>query len=253
MPFDSAPSRHTSVRNDCLICPVQSCLGRSGGDAGDGWSATLAPRHAVIPGAPALFAAGDRLRSIYSVRAGCLKTYTVDSAGNEHIRGFHLPGDIIGLDAIHGGRCRSTVAAVVPSQVCVAPLAELGRALVASPQLAQRLTEAASRELALALAIGGAFIAEQRMAAFLMHMKGRLDSRDGLLRLPMPQRDIGSYLRLATETVCRTLKQFVRDGLIVQEPRGLRIVDRKRLAALGEPVGLDGGLRDSAHGLSLAA
>jgi CRP/FNR family transcriptional regulator len=253
MPFDSAPSRHASVRNDCLICPVQSCLGRQGGAASEGWSATLAPRHAVIPGAPALFAAGDRLRSIYSVRAGCLKTYTVDAAGNEHIRGFHLPGDMIGLDALYGGRCRSTVAAVVPSQVCIAPLAELGRALAASPPLAQQFTEQASRELAQALAVGGSFTAEQRLAAFLLHMEGRLGLRDGLLRLPMPQRDIGSYLRLATETVCRTLKQFVRDGLITQETRGLCIVDRKRLAALGAPVGLDSGSCESAIGLSLAA
>jgi CRP/FNR family transcriptional regulator len=221
---------------DCLLCPVQSCFARGPRAETTAWSAILAPRLSVIPGAPPLFAVGDKLDSLYTVRAGCIKTYTVDSSGGEHIRGFHLPGDLIGLDALDYGRCRSSAVAVVPSQVCVAPLSAVRKLLSAQPSLAQRLTERTSRELALALALCGGFSAEQRLAAFLIHMERRLYSGNSLLRLPMPQRDIGNYLRLATETVCRTLKQFVSRGWVQQDHFGLRLDGYKAIAALAEPI-----------------
>ncbi|MBL6750087.1 MAG: helix-turn-helix domain-containing protein [Nevskia sp.] len=247
MPFDSAPAAaHVNV--DCLLCPVKSCLGRQAGDVNAGaWAAMLAPRVAVMPGAPPLFNAGSRLQSLYSVRAGCIKTYTVDAEGTERIRGFYLPGDLIGLDVLGRGVWQSSAAAVEPSQVCVAPVAALRSVVTGQPALAQRLMEQTSRELAQALALSGDFTAEQRLAAFLLQMEQRLHSREGLLRLPMPQRDIGNYLRLATETVCRTLKAFAAKGWVRHESKGLRLVAPHKLRELAEPVGF------CAEPLSLAA
>jgi CRP/FNR family transcriptional regulator len=219
------------------MCPVRSCLARQGGDAEvQAWADLLAPRMALMPDAAPLFRAGTGLQSLYAVRGGCIKTYTVDAEGNERIRGFHLPGDIIGLDALGSLRFHSSAAAVTPSQVCVAPVAGLRRVLVQQPQLAQRLMDQASRELSMAMALSGDFNAEQRLAAFLLNMEQRLQAREGLLRLPMPQRDIGNYLRLATETVCRTLKGFERKGWMAYENRGLRIKARAALQTLAEPL-----------------
>ena len=243
MPFDVTPeiSTHTTRQHtDCLVCPVQGCLGRSNGESFSGWTDTLGPRQAVMPGSAPLFRAGERPMAIYSVRGGCLKTATVDADGNEHIRGFYLPGDIIGLDALGMSRHLSTATAVIPSQVCVAPLHELRRSLDRDPMLAQRLLERSGQQLAMALAISGNFTAEQRIAAFLIYMQQRLPTPSGALRLPMPQRDIGSYLRLATETVCRTLKGFAQKGWVATgNDRALRIIARDRLLELAEPVGLD--------------
>lgn len=237
MPYDASPARPTATQ-DCLLCPVTNCLARGHDAATAAWSALLGPRATLMPGAPPLLSAGDRLQSVYSVRAGCIKTYTIDAEGNERIRGFHLPGDLIGLDALDGGYSRSTAAAVVPSQVCVAPLADLRRLIAAEPSIAQRMLEATSRELAIALAIGGGFTAEQRLAAFLLHMEQRLGARGGLLHLPMPQRDIGNYLRLATETVCRTLKHFAELGWISHKGRSLSLNGHHGLQELAEPIGI---------------
>ena len=61
---------------------------------------------------------------------------------------------------------------------------------------------------------------------------------DGSLRLPMAQRDIGNYLRLANETVCRTLKRFEQKGWIVTGTRGLKLVDDAALRVAAAAVGI---------------
>jgi len=230
-----------TLKTDCILCPVRSCLvHRDGGDPAHAWSEMLAPRQALMPGDRALQRAGDRLQALHSVRGGCVKTFTIDAAGQERIRGFYFPGDIIGLDALAGGVSLSTAVAVVPSQVCVAPLDDLQALMVQMPVIAQRLMQQTSRELAMALALAGEYSAEQRLAAFLLHLRGRIGlGINGTLRLPMAQRDIGNYLRLANETVCRTLKRFEQKGWIVQGDRGLRLVDDAALQAAAAPVGLD--------------
>ena len=48
-----------------------------------------------------LFLTGDRFEAIYAVKNGAFKTYTLDDDGREHVLGFHLPGELIGLDGIH--------------------------------------------------------------------------------------------------------------------------------------------------------
>lgn len=229
------------LKTDCLLCPVRSCLvHRDGGDQAQAWSDMLAPRQALMPGDGALQRAGDRLGALYSVRGGCAKTYTVDSSGNERIRGFYFPGDLIGLDALGGGVCLSTAVAVVPSQVCVAPIADLQGLMSRMPIVAVRIMQQVSRELALSLAIAGEYTAEQRLAAFLLHLRSRIGvGINGSLRLPMAQRDVGNYLRLANETVCRTLKRFEQKDWIASTERGLKLLDEPALRAAAAPVGLD--------------
>ena len=48
----------------------------------------------------AIFRSGDRFNAIYAVREGAVKTRLVDLEGRELVLGFHLPGELIGLDAI---------------------------------------------------------------------------------------------------------------------------------------------------------
>ena len=47
-----------------------------------------------------LFKAGDTLTSIYAIRSGTIKSYTISETGEEQITSFHLPGDLVGFDAI---------------------------------------------------------------------------------------------------------------------------------------------------------
>lgn len=238
MPFDAAPHAQTlRTRNDCLVCPVQNCLARDA-SVSAAWNSVLQPCISVMPGAGALFETGDPVDAVYSVRAGCIKTFTVDADGREHVRGFFLPGDLVALDALGSRGMPATAVAVTPTQMCVAPVVALRKVMRENGTVAQMMLDQASRDLALALAINGDFTADERVAAFLLHLAKRLDSRDGIVRLPMTRRDIGSYLRLATETVCRVLTRFEQKGWLASQDKRIQIIDRAALQAVAAPVGL---------------
>lgn len=244
MAFDTpAASR---CKPNCAMCPAGNrCFtaGVSGTELA-AWNELVQTYVPLFPGNGALFVSGDSADNLYLVRAGCIKTYTVDEDGNERIRGFHLPGDLIGLDALSRKHHPCTAAAVEPSQVCVIPRVRIAAELLRSPQLMQRLLERTSRELSAALSLSGDFTAEQRVAAFVLSMQERLAPGGGKLRLPMTRRDIGNYLRLATETVCRVITRLEQQGVLESRDRALSIRDAGRLGSLAEPVGLCGSRAD---------
>lgn len=45
-----------------------------------------------------LFRQGDPFGSVFAVRSGALKTFSITDAGEEQITGFHLPSELVGLD-----------------------------------------------------------------------------------------------------------------------------------------------------------
>ena len=55
-----------------------------------------------------LFKAGDELKSLYAIRSGTIKSYTITEQGDEQITGFHLAGDLVGFDAIGSGHHRAS-------------------------------------------------------------------------------------------------------------------------------------------------
>jgi CRP/FNR family transcriptional regulator len=213
MPFDTRPSPAASP--DTLDALWTSA-----------WSGLMS-----LPAGKSLLEPGARAQAIYQVRAGCLKSYTIDVDGTERVRAFYFPGDVIGFDALGADRYPAHVAAVTASQVCRLPVTELRALLIRAPELTQNLLERMSRDLAVALALSGDYSAEQRVAAFLVAMGERLGG-GGSVRLPMARRDIASYLRLATETVCRVLGRLEQSGRIVNENKTVRMVDTARLRFL---------------------
>ena len=68
-----------------------------------------------------LFKAGDTLNSIYAIRSGTIKTYTISEAGEEQITSFHLPGDLVGFDAITNMQHPSFAQALETAMVCEIP------------------------------------------------------------------------------------------------------------------------------------
>ena len=201
-----------------------------------------------------VFWAGDEFKYLYAVKSGCIKTFTVDPDGNEHVRGFYLPGDLVGVDAIYAGRHPSNATAVVPSNLCALPYNQLTRAAGNKPELQMRLMRHISQDLSTALSLGGDFTADQRLAAFFLHLQERELQRrmvtSDRIDLVMSRRDIASYLRLAPETVSRIIKRFTNAGWIQSKPRALFILDHTAMTQLAEPVGI---LNHPATSLAAAA
>jgi CRP/FNR family transcriptional regulator len=77
--------------------------------------------------------------------------------------------------------------------------------------------------------------AEERVAEFLVGLSRRLFARQGSLnqvRLSMSRLDIGNYLGLSEETVCRIFSRFQKDGLIRIDRKEVTLHDVSRLGAL---------------------
>lgn len=184
----------------------------------------------------ALFRAGERLEQLFVVRSGTVRTTKAGADGEEQVIGFHLPGELVGLEAISDDVHHCDAIALERTSVCAVPFDHLQQIASRIPSLQRQFHRLISRELVqdqqhlLAL---GRRTARQRVALFLYSLAERLESAgfDGTeLRLSMSREDIANYLGLALETVSRLLTKLAEEGLIEVERRRVRIDDRRALA-----------------------
>jgi CRP/FNR family transcriptional regulator len=188
-----------------------------------------------VPRGASLYHNGDRFDTLYAVRSGAFKTVGVSRHGDEKITGFHLPGELLGLDAISNQRHGYSAVALEDSEVCALPFAPLERMAMSMPalqhQLLRLISGDISRDHGLMLLLGS-MTAEQRLAAFLLSLSRRhqrLGFSASRFILRMTREEIGNYLGLTLETVSRLLSRFRREGLIAVRQREVEIRQPDRL------------------------
>ena len=224
--------RATACSSCCLKSVCLPCdLGRPELDRFD----EIAVAKRRVPRGASLYHNGDRFDSLYAVRSGAFKTVGFSRHGDEKITGFHLPGELLGLDAISNQRYGYSAVALEDSEVCVLPFAPLERMAMSMPALQHRLLRLISgdisRDHGLMLLLGS-MTAEQRLAAFLLSLSRRhqrLGFSATRFVLRMTREDIGSYLGLTLETVSRLLSRFQREGLVAVHQRDVEIRQPDRL------------------------
>ena len=173
------------------------------------------------------------------MRAGTVKTYVVDRDGREHVLGFHLPGEVIGLNAIDGEHYPCNAIALDTVMLCRFSFPKIAVLASQLPGLQQHLFRLLSRDIGRAALLAGDWTADQRMAAFLIGLSRRLSERGyspNRFQLSMARTDIANYLRLAPETVSRVLRRFQEEGLLRVERRELELTGREAIEALAAPV-----------------
>jgi CRP/FNR family transcriptional regulator len=182
-----------------------------------------------------LFRAGDEFRSVASVRTGCFKSYVIDHEGQEQVLGFHLPGEIIGLDAIHSCKHVANVVALDTSAVCGLTFDTVTGMARHMPELQNELFRVMSQRISELETIAGDLSADERIAMFLLSLSERFSRRgysDKEFILAMSRRDIASYLRLATETVSRVLARFQKAGVVKVDRKQVQILDIQELKVI---------------------
>lgn len=186
-----------------------------------------------------IFREGDDFNSIAAIRAGTVKTYVTDLEGREHVHGFFLPGEFIGLNAIATAHYPCNAVALNTVLLCRFSFPRLALLASRMPGLQDRLFRLLSEDIGKASLLTGDFSAEERMAAFLVVLSRRyvacgLSERQ--LHLAMSRSDIANYLRLAAETVSRLLKRFQDDGVIKVDRRNVDLVDPTALKSIARDV-----------------
>lgn len=232
------PTRSRSRGLPCDACSMQLCLC-------GGLDRTL-HRHVeerirqirVVERGRRLFDLGDRFRSLYAVRSGSIKVYTLDDEGEEQVLGFYLPGEVLGLEAIDRGWHDCAAVALETSSICELGFDSLERLGNEQPALQQRMNRIYAREIArdyATLRLLARKSAEQRLALFLVNLSERFAARGfsaDEFNLSMSRNDIGNYLGLALETVSRLLARFQNQGVLKVDRRNVRLLKPEALHAL---------------------
>ena len=185
-----------------------------------------------------LFGVGDKCRYLYAVRSGAVKSWITSANGDERIVGFHLPGELVGVDALDDGHHSCTAAALETTSLCRVPFDALSHLATTFPSInaqVQRLLGEALTQANDLLVLLGRKSALERMASFILNLSGRLRRRGFSHRefsLTMTRNDIGNHLGLALGTVCRLLAELQEIGALSVRRRYIHIHDIEYLRAL---------------------
>ncbi len=185
-----------------------------------------------------IFRAGEELEALYVIRSGAVKIFTSAPDGVDQIIRFHLPGDLIGLDAMGHHRHTTTAVALDTTSVCIIPWSAINSERSPLPILQSQVLRIVGTELAtenermIMLAQRAAL---ERLAAFLVHLSEQFRRRGFSateFNLSMSRQEIANYLGLAIETVSRLFSQLQADDLIEVSRRFVRIRQPEALREL---------------------
>ena len=186
-----------------------------------------------------VFREGDPFTAIAAVRTGTVKTYHIDRDGHEQVLGFHLPGEVIGLNAIHDDRYPCNAVALDTVMLCRFSFPMMATLASRMPGLQRHLFNLLSQDIGKASLLAGSFTADERLAAFIVMLSRRFAERGfspTRMRLTMARTDIANYLRLAPETVSRVLRRLQDEGVLKVDRRDMEILRPEAMVDLAHHV-----------------
>jgi len=190
-----------------------------------------------------LYRAGEQFAALYAVRLGTLKTVVLTEDGREQITGYHMAGDIIGLDGLGGDHYASGAVALEDSEACVLPFNRLDELAHDLPVLRHNLFRSIAHDIGRdqnMLLLLGSRCAEERVSLFLLELAEAFRARgysSSEFVLRMTREEIASYLGLKLETVSRVFSHLQEEGLIQIQGRAVKLLDA---VALKQRVGQHG-------------
>ncbi len=185
-----------------------------------------------------LFRMSDTFHSIFVVKSGSVKTYSSGKNGDEQVVGFHLPGEILGLDAIDRGTHACSASAMETTAICELPFDRVEELSARLPSLQHQMFRLLSKEINRdeeMLLVLGKKSAEERLASLLFSLSVRYKRRgysETEFNLSMSRQEIGNYLGLAVETVSRLFTRFQEEGLLEAQRKHIHILDMERLESM---------------------
>jgi CRP/FNR family transcriptional regulator len=223
----------------CKDCGIYGlCREVNGPDADLRLLETIVRNRKIFKRGELLYRIGEPLRAVYAIRCGSIKSYVLTNDGRVQITGFHITGEVLGLGAIVANQYMNEARALETTMVCEVPIDVLEAYSAEVPSVRQQMLNIMSQEILdnqeLMLLLGKKN-ADERLATFLLSLSRRFQRRSyspSQFNLSMSRSDIGNYLGMAEETVCRVFTRFQDDGLLATERRQVQLLDQDRLTAI---------------------
>lgn len=222
----------------CNDCSIFNLCHTVGGDVDLSLLDTLVKNRRTFKRGEFLYRIGQPFKAIYAIRSGSIKTSILTDDGRAQVTGFHIAGELLALNAIVTNQYTSEACTLETTSVCEVPIERFDELCETSPGLQYQMMKIMSGEILHhqeLMVLLGKKNAEERMATYLLNLSQRFAKRNYSplqFNLSMSRSDIGNYLGLAEETVCRILARFHDDGLIVTQRRQVQINDLARLQAV---------------------
>lgn len=240
---DAAPLDLARLRRSCSQCSLQQLCLPAGINAHELERLDeIVRRRRTVERGERLFRIGDPLASVYVARDGAFKTVSISEDGEEQVVGFHLPGELIGLDALGEGAHRCEAIALSTANVCDVPFDQLTVVAAHLPSLQQQLLRVIGHSLDRDLDHMGMLVrrqANERIALFLHGLGERfrqIGQSSVSFKLPMSREDIARFLGLALETVSRGFTRLQEDGVIDVHGRRVEVLASEELLRLAHGV-----------------
>ena len=234
--FRSPPAPATFAMSRCATCAVrQMCLPGGMDEDADAVLRKLLMGPRRLRKGQRLYRAGEPFQFLYAVRFGTLKSTLPLPNGEDQVTGFHLAGDLLGLDGPATGDHQTGASALENADTCAISYAQLLEACAESRPLRRRVGQLMAAQLVRehgTMELMARSHTEARVAGFLLLMARYMRERGYSARefqLRMSRADIGSYLGMSLETVSRSLSNFDRLGLIRVRSRHIELLDPEEL------------------------
>lgn len=236
----TAVEEPAGVPNDCRNCGAyQLCMSLWLKTGDSSLLERVVKKKQMLKRGEVLYRAGQPLEHIYVIRGGSVKTCVSTEDGQVQVMGFHTAGELLGLNAIgsHKHQCEARATAV--TSVCEVSVERFEELAKKDPAIQYEVVKLMSAEICHGqelLLLLGKHNAEERLAIFLLNLSRQFEERHCSpieFTLSMSRSDIGNYLGIAEETVCRIFARFQEEGIISSEYRNIKLNDIKRLQQIG--------------------
>jgi CRP/FNR family transcriptional regulator, anaerobic regulatory protein len=229
-------ANRSNIVSKCSDCNMRKlCLPTGMSSAEQQQLDSLVANHKRITRGETLFRENDNFEFLYVIRSGFFKTSVLIEDGRDQVTGFHMAGDMLGLDGIGSGVHNCDAVALEDAEVCIISFRQYERLSHSIESLHAHLYKLMSHEIARdhnMMLLLGTMRAEERLAAFLLNLSERFSARGYSPRefiLRMTREEIGSYLGLKLETVSRMFSKFHDDGLVSAQQKHIHIMDVAKL------------------------
>lgn len=177
----------------------------------------------------------DGFSSVYAVRSGTIKTFTLSAEGVEQVTGFYFPGEVFGMDGIENNHYTNSAIALETSSICEIPFTLMEGLSLQIPSLQRRFFQLMSKEIIneqQLAALLSSNSAEERIAAFLLSISSRNHSRQlsaTNFNLSMSRTELASFLGLTLETTSRIFSRLQKLEILAVEKKNVVITDIQEL------------------------
>lgn len=185
-----------------------------------------------------LYHNGDKLQSIYNIRAGTLKTEHSLPDGRQQVVKFCMTGELAGLDGLQDGTHHADTTALTDCEICCINYEQLQKMSRSFPALQKNLDCLMStilNDIQDHIFLLGSLTANEKLAHFLIQYTKKIASHGYSMeefKLPMNREELSSYLGVTIETLSRSFTYMDDHKIIEASNKHIKILSREKLEAI---------------------